>query len=98
MLQSAGFERIDTDDERKLYEKEFSIENYSEWYFVTPDDNPIVIDMSSRLTNNNAEWHMHIDNKLYETIGTADISYVEQFNKIMEIFESKFKLNNGKEN
>ena len=43
-------------------------------------------------TNNGANWYMHIDNCDCETIGSADIDYIEQFNKMMEIFESNYEL------
>ena len=48
--------------------------------------------MTYRVTNNGTNWNMHLDNEDCETIGSADIDYVWQFNKMMEIFDSKFRL------
>ena len=58
----------------------------------TEDESPIKIDMRNKITNNGANWYMHIDNDDCETIGSADIDYIWQFNKMMEIFNSKFRL------
>lgn len=56
------------------------------------DQNFIKLDITEGMTNNGAQWHMHIDNNRCETIGSADIDNVWQFNTLMEIFGSKFRL------
>ena len=43
--------------------------------------------------NNAGLYNVHVDNDRYETIGGVDISNVWQFNKFMEIFNCKFRLN-----
>ena len=68
---------------------EFTYKSYTLW---TEDESPIKIDMVYKYINNGANWYMHIDNDRCETIGSADIDYIEQFNLMMEIFESKFRL------
>ena len=68
---------------------EFTYKSYTLW---TKDKEPLKIDMVYKHTNNGANWYMHIDNCDCETIGSADIDYIEQFNKMMEIFESNYEL------
>lgn len=63
-------------------------------YTLYIDNDSIKIDMIYKWTNNNANWYMHIDNDRCETIGSADIDYIWQFNLMMQIFNSNFKLNN----
>ena len=77
---------------KNVYKDLYRIENMFIGELWTKDESPIKIDMSYKATNNNTDWNMHIDNDRCETIGSADIDYVDQFNKMMEIFESKFRL------
>jgi hypothetical protein len=86
ILLKNGFER----NEIPVHKNIWSIENYRS-YTLWLDD--LKIDMMWKFTNNNADWHMHIDNDRCETIGSADINDVEQFNLMMKVFKSNFKLN-----
>lgn len=56
------------------------------------DKNYLSIQISNGLTNCNRQWYVHIDNSDMETIGSADIDTVEQFNLLMQIFDTKFRL------
>ena len=56
------------------------------------DKDYIKLDIVNDFTNNEAQWHLHIDNNRCETIGSADIDNVWQFNTLMEVFGSKFRL------
>lgn len=56
------------------------------------DKNFIKLDITEGMTNNGAQWNLHIDNDVCETIGSADIDNVWQFNTLMEIFGSRFRL------
>lgn len=86
---------------KEIYKKELWRNAYKDFYGVddffmvelwTEDESPIKIDMRYKITNNETDWNMHLDNEDCETIGSADIDYVDQFNLMMEIFESKFRL------
>ena len=50
------------------------------------------LDIDNGWNNRGTKWSVHIDNDACETIGYADIDTIEQFNKLMEIFDSKFRL------
>lgn len=76
----------------KFQKDEYGIENYQMFSKWTDDDTPIKIDIDNGYNNRGTEWHLHIDNNLCETIGCADIDTIEQFNKLMEVFESSFRL------
>lgn len=86
---------------KEVYKEELWINAYRDLYGVddffiaelwTNDEQSIKIDMMWKYTNNDVNWYMHIDNDDCETIGSADIDYIWQFNKMMEIFNSKFRL------
>lgn len=86
----AGFKDI-----TKSYEKEFwegnGVKNYSEWQLWTPDGKALIV-MSYGITNNNALWGLHVDNETCDSIGSADISTVYQFNLIMEALNLEYRL------
>ena len=86
----AGFKDI-----TKSYEKEFwegnGVKNYSEWQLWTPDGKALII-MSYGITNNNALWGLHVDNEACDSIGSADISTIYQFNLIMEALNLEYRL------
>ena len=76
----------------KFQKDEYGIENYQLFSKWTDDDIPIKIDIDNGYNNRGTEWHLHIDNNLCETIGCADINTIEQFNKLMEVFDSNFRI------
>ena len=77
----------------KIYKEAYELDEFFMCTYYTDDEEtPLKIDMLYQCTNNGAEWHMLIDNIRCESIGSADITYVEQFNKMMEIFNSNFRL------
>ena len=97
ILLSAGFEDITNDWEKEYYKKTYGIDNYMSFRKCTTeeDKNPgkvLKLDIDNGFTNNGAIWHLHIDNCDCCSIGSADINSVEQFNKLMEVFESNFRL------
>ena len=65
---------------------------YSVYTLWTKDDKPVKIDMMHCLTNSGAKWLMHIDNEVCNSIGSCDIDYIWQFNAMLEILNSKFRL------
>lgn len=98
ILSKNGCERHDEEWERKVMSDEFYITDYSSWGKCTINEdsknNVLNIDFQKGNTNNGAIWHIHIDNNVCMTIGSADISTIWQFNTLMEVFGSKFRLNN----
>ena len=95
LLSLIGFEDTAYDYEREYWNRLLGIDNYCSLKYSTnkEDENSfIVLDFRKGITNCDANWNLHIDNNVYETIGSADISYVWQFNMLMEIFGSKFRL------
>ena len=58
----------------------------------TNDERPLKLDIDNQLTNRGTMWHVHIDNEVCSTIGCADIDTVWEFNTLMEVFGSKFRL------
>lgn len=97
ILQKNGFKRIDTEEERQNMKTTMFIDDYSAWrYYTTKEDDKehfLKLDMQKGFTNNGASWYLHIDNDFAMSIGSADISTVEQFNLMMDVFYSNFKLN-----
>lgn len=95
LLKSIGFEDATLDKEKEFWNNQ-GIKDFSTWYKDTSDidgDNYIIIDINKGVVNKvDAIWGVHIDNKICETIGSADISYVWQFNMMMEILGSKFRI------
>lgn len=95
ILKNIGFENTTTSIEKEYYEKYFFIEDYSSWKRDTSDidgKNYIIIDFMKGIVNSDNIWNMHLDNNICQTIGSADISTIWQFNTLMEVFNSKFRL------
>ena len=94
ILENAGFEYME--QESKLcaeYEKNtYGITDFNSYRLWTEDEHPIKLDIDNGWNNRGTKWSLHIDNDACETIGYADIDTLEQFNKLMEIFDSKFRL------
>lgn len=94
VLQKNGFTEVKQSQTIvETYKEIWDLEDFFEYDFVTNDEKPLKINMMSECTNNGARWHLHIDNDRCESIGSADIDYIDQFNKMMEVFDSTFRLN-----
>lgn len=76
------------DYENELYGKE----NYKVFRKWTDDISKLKLDIDNGVNNRGSEWHLHIDNDHCETIGSADINTIYEFNLLMEVFGSKFRL------
>ena len=94
VLINAGFEYLELESNLlSEYQKEtYGIDNYKMLRKWTNDDYPIKLDIDNGYNNRGTSWHLHIDNNTCETIGSADIDTIEQFNMLMEIFDSKFRI------
>ena len=97
LLLSSGFKDITYDYEKQFHKEYEGLDDYVTLRCWTDDvdKNPgkvLKLDIDNRLTNSGRLWHIHVDNCDCCSIGSADIDTVEQFNKLMEIFDSKFRL------
>lgn len=94
ILVNNGFEFLKHETEllSKYQKDNYGIDHYVMYRLWTNDEHPIKLDIDNGWTNSGRKWSLHIDNNDCETIGYADIDTLEQFNKLMEIFESKFRL------
>ena len=97
ILLSAGFIDMTPKWEKEYYKNNQNIDDYITLRRFTDDvdKNPgktLKLDIDNGLTNSGRAWHLHIDNCDCETIGSADLNSIEQFNKLMEVFDSNFRL------
>lgn len=93
ILLNNGFKEVYKEELWKnAYKDLYGVDDFFVAELWTEDESPIKIDMRYKITNNGAVLNMHLDNEDCETIGSADIDYIWQFNKMMEIFNSKFRL------
>ena len=97
ILESAGFKDITMPELKKYHEEHEGLEDFKCYRIWTNniDKNPgkaLKLDIDNGLTNSGRIWHLHIDNCDCCTIGSADINTIEQFNKLMEVFDSNFRL------
>lgn len=94
ILINNGFEYLEKesnltqDYQNQLYGKD----NYKVFRKWTNDSSPLKLDIDNGVNNRGTEWHLHIDNDHCESIGSADINNIWEFNTLMEIFSSKFRL------
>lgn len=97
ILEDAGFEDITQDWEAKYHKEQEGLEDYKTYRIWTDkfDKNPgkvLKLDIDNGLTNSGRLWHLHIDNCDCCSIGSADVDNVWQFNTLMEVFGSKFRI------
>ena len=97
ILIDAGFEYLENESNIcKEYEKTtYGIENYKvfrKWTDAKDPKNVLKLDIDNGWNNRGTGWHLHIDNNACETIGSGDIDTVWQFNTLMQVFGSKFRL------
>lgn len=96
ILLDAGFEFLEDESNlgRAAHNENFELccDDYSVYRKWTNDKVPIKLDIDNGPNNRGTKWHLHIDNDACETIGCADINTIWEFNTLMEIFKSKFRL------
>lgn len=97
ILKEAGFEYLENESnigrEANKLNSEICSQNYKEFRKWTNDTPfPIKLDIDNGQNNRGTRWHLHIDNDACETIGCADINTVWEFNTLMQVFKSKFRL------
>ena len=96
ILKDAGFEFLETEsnlgNEVHKLNPLLCRANYKVYRKWTNDKQPIKLDIDNGFNNRGTNWHLHIDNCSCESIGTADIDNVWEFNTLMQVFKSKFRL------
>lgn len=96
ILIEAGFEYLENESKQfsEYEEKNYGIKDYKIYRKWIDDKIPIKLNIDNGWNNRFGDkgWHIHIDNQDCETIGTADISTVLEFNTLMKVFGSKFIL------
>ena len=94
ILEDGGFELQETETNltKKYQEETYGIKDYKSYRLWTNDKNPIKLDIDNGWNNRGTKWSLHIDNDACETIGYADINNVWEFNTLMEVFGSKFRV------
>ena len=97
ILKEAGFEFLENESNlgREAHKQNFELysEDYSVYRKWTEDKPfPFKLDIDNGQNNRGTKWHLHIDNSDCETIGCADINTVWEFNTLMQVFKSKFRL------
>ena len=91
-------EFVETTDNviKEEYSTYFEIFNYKSFDRFIDDTTPMYITISKGESNINEEnFTVRIDNNRHETIGYADLRYIDQFNKLMEVYDNKFTLKNN---
>ena len=97
ILIDAGFEYLENESNIcKEYERNtYGIEDYKvfrKWIDDKDLTNVLKLDIDNGWNNRGTGWHLHIDNNVCETIGSGDIDTAWQFNTLMQVFGSKFRL------
>ena len=97
ILIDAGFEYLENESNiYKEYERHiYGIEDYKVFRKCIDGKNSanvIKLNIDNGYNNRGTSWHLHIDNDACETIGSADIDTVWEFNTLMQVFKSKFRL------
>lgn len=96
ILEEAGFKDMTMPEMVKLVE-EHGVKDYRAFICCTDKkdgpENCLILNINNGLNNRrDSKWSLHIDNCDYCTIGSADITNVWEFNTLMQVFGSKFRL------
>lgn len=86
---SAGFEEEFNPTMIEFWKKQ-GYNNYRS--FKLYRENECCIILSIEETHNDSLWYVHIDNADFESIGSADLDTVEEFNALMFALKLKFRL------
>ena len=96
ILKEAGFEYLENESNLGKEVNKLSPEvcppDYKVFRKWTNDESPLKLDIDNGYNNRGTKWHLHIDNSDCSSIGSADIDNVWEFNTLMQVFNSKFKL------
>ena len=94
LLIDNGFEYLERESNltQDYHNQLFGKDNYKVFRKWTNDSSPLKLDIDNGVNNRGTEWYLHIDNDHCCSIGSADIDNVWEFNTLMEVFGSKFRL------
>ena len=99
ILIDAGFEYLEIESncgrdinstDPELFSPTYAI--FRKWINNKDSSNVLKLDIDNGYNNRGTGWHLQIDNDACETIGSADIDTVWEFNMLMQVFKSKFRL------
>ena len=99
ILIDAGFEYLEIESncgrdinstDPELFSPTYAI--FRKWTNDKDSSNVLKLDIDNGYNNRGTGWHLHIDNDACNTIGSADIDTVWEFNMLMQVFKSKFRL------
>ena len=99
ILIDAGFEYLEIESncgrdinstDPELFSPTYAI--FRKWANGKDSSNVLKLDIDNGHNNRGTGWRLHIDNGMCETIGSADIDTVWEFNTLMQVFKSKFRL------
>ena len=99
ILIDAGFEYLEIESncgrdinstDPELFSPTYAI--FCKWTNDKDSSNAIKLYIDNGYNNRGTGWHLHIDNDVCNTIGSADIDTVWEFNMLMQVFKSKFRL------
>ena len=99
ILIDAGFEYLEIESncgrdinstDPELFSPTYAI--FRKWINNKDSSNVLKLDIDNGYNNRGTGWHLQIDNDACETIGSADIDTVWEFNALMQVFKSKFRL------
>ena len=88
LLESNGFKDVSTDKQKEFWKLP------DEEYFCMKFDykDKIHITFDNACCNTAEIWDVHIDNCDFDSIANIELSTTGQFNKLMEIIKSDFRL------
>lgn len=96
ILLETGFEYLENESnsgkEANKLNPELCHPDYKIFRKWTNGTHPLKLDIDNGYNNRGTKWHLHIDNEFCSSIGSADIDNVWEFNTLMQVFKSKFKL------
>lgn len=88
LLEECGFTDVATDAEKNFWKQ--PDEEYIRMMFNYKDK--IHITFANVCCNSDECWNVHIDNCDFDSIANIELTTTDQFNKLMEIIKSDFRL------
>lgn len=89
MLEERGFEDVSDEYERSFWASILAPDVY---VCMMIHYDGLSISLNNRSTNSDECWNVHIDNSDSDSIASIELSTTEQFNMLMKIIKSDFRL------
>ena len=71
------------------FEEYFDIEPEGKFYRYWDKDYKYRLDIRNFWTNSNREWYVHIDNDVYNTIGSGEFDYVHELQNLVRVITGR---------